>query len=630
MGRKTIDKYHLLEKVLAVGIIFFFVATSINPTIAQKIEKPSLLISKGNTLDVGESKHDSDHDVQAAKNLTYMGMNEYAYTEQSPPPPSEWDGIYEKYTLVSQEADIHYDRESQDGSTDPSKYAMKYKLKDRDFATYYKIHFAFNITESPCFFWLNFPKATNISLMRFYFYDPEGMEYAPAVYQVYNGSVYVATYNVTPMVDGQWVRINFTHDIMRSRNFTLKILRTRGSIDHPGRNTKVVINELELFENTTPRKYPQDAVPLYEGINKFWNGLNWALSFRVDDCWGPSSFPSWWANILPITVMCYNPASPVNVTLVDAKHIEVGSHGNIYDHQANYNKNYRWWRQRADAAKQSIETCTSKTSIWSDKCISFAIPYSVMDPPGGHAFLDAGFKFVGTTGGPGWKLRPNGRQNVSIYDVSEPKNHVPMDWMLTSVAGYAKVPWDRENTLRFKENHSCVILYGHPFDTLDQNFKFFIENDTTGWHCTLGEITSYWWYKERMNVTYNTSSNDTEKIFDINILEYNQDIWEVPITFIFNVTDFNWNGNIVVKWRNNNTAYIDKLKNISKFSPGVGQHTNQTMREGYRWDSKNRILYVSVKPGGMNRPKSLYLCCPLNNPQRNQRSHQVSQKEISM
>lgn len=189
-----------------------------------------------------------------------------------------------------------------------------------------------------------------------------------------------------------------------------------------------------------------------------------------------------------------------------------------------------------------------------------------------------------------------------------------MDWMLTSVAGYAKVPWDRENTLRFKENHSCVILYGHPFDTLDQNFKFFIENDTTGWHCTLGEITSYWWYKERMNVTYNTSSNDTEKIFDINILEYNQDIWEVPITFIFNVTDFNWNGNIVVKWRNNNTAYIDKLKNISKFSPGVGQHTNQTMREGYRWDSKNRILYVSVKPGGMNRPKSLYLCCPLNNP----------------
>ena len=138
MGRKTIDKYHLLEKVLAVGIIFFFVATSINPTIAQKIEKPSLLISKGNTLDVGESKHDSDHDVQAAKNLTYMGMNEYAYTEQSPSPPSEWDGIYEKYTLMSQEADIHYDRESQDGSTNLSNYAMKYKLKDRDFDTYYE------------------------------------------------------------------------------------------------------------------------------------------------------------------------------------------------------------------------------------------------------------------------------------------------------------------------------------------------------------------------------------------------------------------------------------------------------------------------------------------------------------
>ena len=187
---------------------------------------------------------------------------------------------------------------------------------------------------------------------------------------------HVATYNITPMVDGQWVRINFTHDIVRTMNFTLKILQTRGSIDHPDEFTKVVINELELFENITPRKYTQNNIPVYTGMTKFWNGLDWALSLRVDDCLDPSSFPSWWANILPITAMCYNNPSTIGVTLIDTNHIEVGSHGNIVDHRANYNTDYSWWRRRADAAKSSIETYTSKTSIWSDKCISFAIPYS--------------------------------------------------------------------------------------------------------------------------------------------------------------------------------------------------------------------------------------------------------------
>ena len=600
-------KRNMFVKSLAVGIIILLIGTSIPSSLGGNLT-PSLTVDgRDSASDSGVNGLMSYTDSQVEEYKTYKESPAFNYVEQPPSPPSEWDGIYEKYTLISQEADIHYDRESQDGLTNSSKYAMKYKLKDRYFNSYYETHVAFNIAASPCFFWFNFPKTTNISFMRFYFYHPGGMDYAPAVYEVYNGSAYVATYNITPEVNGQWVRVNFTQDIVRTMNFTLKILRTRGSIDHPDVYTKVVINELELFENTTPRKYTQDTVPLYGGVSKFWNGLDWALSLRIDDCGSLSSFPSCWANILPLTVMCYNPSSTVNVTLVDTTHMEVGSHGKVADHRANYNKDYNWWRPRADAAKTCIETYTNKTSVWSDKCISFAAPYSVMDPPGGRAFLDVGFKRVGFVAGPGWKFRPLGRQNISIYNVSEPKSQVPMDWMFTNGAGYVKVPWNYENTLRFKENNSYANLYAHPPDTLDQNFKSFIEDDITGWHCTLGEITSYWWYKERMNVTYNASSNDAEKIFDINVLENDPNIWDVPITFTFNLTDFNWDGNITVKWRNNNTVYTNSLKDISSFSPGVGQHMNQTMREGYRWDVGNRILYISVKSGGMDEPKSIYL-----------------------
>jgi hypothetical protein len=601
------EKKSQLRKGLVVGIIILFIGTSIPSCVGVDLTS-RLTVNGRDAMSDGRMNERTPYtDNQVEDHTTDKGSLLVDYVEQPPSPPSEWDGIYEKYTLISQEADIHYDRESQDGSTNLSNYGMKYKLKDRYFDSYYETHYLFNITESPCSFWFDFPKVTNISFMRFYFYDPEGLDYAPAVYEVYNGSIYVATYNITPMVNGQWVRVNFTHDIVRTMNFTLKILQTRGSIDHPDVFTKVVINELELFENITPRKYIQNNIPVFMGVAKFWNGLDWALSLRVDDCLDLFSFPSWWANIVPITAMCYNPSSIIGVTLVDTNHMEVGSHGNIVDHRANYNKNYSWWRWRADAAKSSIETYTSKTSIWSDKCISFAIPYSVMDPPGGLAFLDAGFKYVGFTQGPGWNSRPLGKQNVSIYNVSEPKNHVPMDWVLTYEAGYSKVPWGQENILRFKENHSFAALLAHPGDAFDPNFKLFIENDTTGWHCTLGEITSYWWYKERMNVTYNASSNDTEKIFDINILEYDSNIWEVPITFTFNLTNFRWSGNITVKWRNNNTVYVDSLKNISGFSPGVGQHTNQTMREGYRWDGEHRIIYISVKPGQMDASKSIYL-----------------------
>jgi len=49
------DKYPLLSKGLAVGIILLFVGTAIIPLSGQKIEKVSLPMSRGNTLYVGGS-----------------------------------------------------------------------------------------------------------------------------------------------------------------------------------------------------------------------------------------------------------------------------------------------------------------------------------------------------------------------------------------------------------------------------------------------------------------------------------------------------------------------------------------------------------------------------------------------
>jgi hypothetical protein len=53
-GRKYMQN-NLGRKGLAIGIILLFVATGIIPSMAQKIEKPSLTSLRGNWLYVGGS-----------------------------------------------------------------------------------------------------------------------------------------------------------------------------------------------------------------------------------------------------------------------------------------------------------------------------------------------------------------------------------------------------------------------------------------------------------------------------------------------------------------------------------------------------------------------------------------------
>ena len=116
---------------MVVGIILLFVGTGIIPAIAQEREKLPVPTSSGNWVDIGWGEYINHSDIHTKKNLAYGGFKEVTYTEQPPPPRSEWDGIYEKYLLVSQEADIHYNLENQNGWANSSTYRMKYMLKDR-------------------------------------------------------------------------------------------------------------------------------------------------------------------------------------------------------------------------------------------------------------------------------------------------------------------------------------------------------------------------------------------------------------------------------------------------------------------------------------------------------------------
>jgi hypothetical protein len=107
-------KRNMFVKSLAVGIIILLIGTSIPSSLGGNLT-PSLTVDgRDSASDSGVNGLMSYTDSQVEEYKTYKESPAFNYVEQPPSPPSEWDGIYEKYTLISQEADIHYDRESQD------------------------------------------------------------------------------------------------------------------------------------------------------------------------------------------------------------------------------------------------------------------------------------------------------------------------------------------------------------------------------------------------------------------------------------------------------------------------------------------------------------------------------------
>jgi len=83
-GRKDMNKYTLIGKCLAVGIILLFIGPAIIPSSGQKIEDKFLLGSRGNTLYVGGSGPGNYTTIQSAINDANPGDTVYVYDDMSP------------------------------------------------------------------------------------------------------------------------------------------------------------------------------------------------------------------------------------------------------------------------------------------------------------------------------------------------------------------------------------------------------------------------------------------------------------------------------------------------------------------------------------------------------------------
>jgi hypothetical protein len=83
-GRKDTNKYPLIGKCLAVGIILLFIGTTIIPLNGQTIEKSSLPLSRGHWLFVGGSGPGNYTRIQDAINDSTDGDTVFVYDESSP------------------------------------------------------------------------------------------------------------------------------------------------------------------------------------------------------------------------------------------------------------------------------------------------------------------------------------------------------------------------------------------------------------------------------------------------------------------------------------------------------------------------------------------------------------------
>ena len=510
--------------------------------------------------------------------------------------------------------------------TNGFRYAKAYAT-DSDPITWYATQ-PFNIsTKNPLIVTFEWPIWTNCSGLRFYYYEPTGGRFYPTKYKIYttglsqhsesllseiplettlsmqlpdmkednntikhqaNDMLLYSCNNATPCNDA-WTIIHFSN--VDCKKLTWEIDGTSGM--NP---TQVVINEVEVISSQPHRHIQQCSIPYFKGISHFWNNLDWALSWHIDDVTSPSSVPIGWLKHQPLTLEMMGSDISCPSSYVTNYHVEYGSHSN--DHSKHGSYGYAIWFNWVHSSIQTLEKAAPRISLWSNKCISFSVPFSSGNPYGVKAAYDDGIRIMGNYGGKYWKIRNPRNIDIEKNNISYPQSD--SNWMFLAAQGGkpdVNYPW-RKYLLQAKENHSfadMIMHQDHPKEHFDPTYYSFIENDTTAWHCTWGEIRSYEWYKDYTTVTYNeTASTSTKKVFDTYIDNNDDRIWEVPITLKFDIP--RWNGKVVVRWEENGTIYKDTWDNISGFFPSSSQHTNQTMREGFQWDG--RTLYLSTKVKG--------------------------------
>jgi hypothetical protein len=462
-----------------------------------------------------------------------------------------------------------------------------YNLIDNDSNTYFETPLMNLTRDNPVTLTFTWSENITCSSFRFYYYQPSGLRYCPMHYSLYADDNLIFTNTDDKLANDSWTTAVFPD--VKCKKITWAIYETYGK--NP---TRIVINEVEINSPMTPTSIQQENIPYFEGIPRFWNGLDWAIAWHIDDVTSISSLPTTWLEHQPLTVMMMNTNIICPSSYITKYHVEYGSHSinhiKGYDRRG-YDDWYQWVRE-------SILFLESKTSIslWSNKCISFSVPFSLANPQGAKAAYDAGIRIMGNAMGRSWCIR-SPRNIGNFSNVSIPLSE--SDWMFIERQG--SKPDLRCNwwycLLQSKQNNSFADMtmhQSHPGETLDPSYFSFIENDTMGWHCTWGEIRSYSWYKKYTALSYNeTASNSTDKVFNIHLLNSDNRIWEVPITLKFDIP--RWNGKAVVRWEKNGTIYKDTWEDIGGFFPSLTQHINQTMREGYRWDGTTLYLSTKVK-----------------------------------
>jgi len=323
------------------------------------------------------------------------------------------------------------------------------------------------------------------------------------------------------------------------------------------------------IEPLPPIQAPQSR---FLGIPLYWNNLSWALAFHVDDLPDPTGahpnqpntfVDQQWFIHQPITMMMFSKYihtyCPSNY--VYDYHSEYGSHSwnHVFMGGANYVDTLYWFQ----TSMTVMNMYAPNISLWSNKCITFSVPGGDYNPFMVDCASQTGFRVMGT--------------NNSLNPSSD------YEWMTELLCSYLSVGSNWLTTLNaFKSNHSFADVMIHPQDTFDNNYFSFIENETSGWHCTWGEIRCYSWYRNCTSVMYLNSSDNIDS-YMVHMNNSDDRIWSVPVTFNFYIP--HWSGLVFV---DNRTINND----IGVFYPSVTQHMTQTMREGYRYN--NCVLSVSA------------------------------------
>lgn len=551
------------------------------------------------------------------------------YTKQTPPSSNQWDSVYEDNTLINA-VNVSISASATDFYESYPEQIF-YRLIDRDPASRWYEDSATISDSAPIRISYNLYNATNISWFRWYYHYEDGLGACPTKYAVYNSSTFIQEFEVSATVNGQWVRCDLSSEIKACSNFTLKINHTVQS-ETVGNPTDVSLAELQIFNGTdnlflTYRSKNQGDVIGFEDIPYWWNGLQWAVTLRMDDIrkMNDTEVTEINRNLMPITAGFE--ASPTNDNNawvdIDSYHVEIAGHLSGFAVDS-------WYAGHTEAedTNTTLTNLPDEISAWStNEALTHHWVSSLIYPGTAFGAYAGGLRVAGTksntrdvysTWNHSWQglsFSYRDGQNFSNYNITFPvnphdmlalarwgstmKNGISEDWVSDL---YVPSFWNKS-----RDNGSWYTAYVHPLRVdgaaLFTEFRWYIENDTTGWHCLEGEAVSYINKRAYTIVEYNTSTNSSHIVYDLEDNCPDTKVWDVPITFKFNRTEISWTGEITVRWQGNDTTYNDTLNNISLFPTSSGtssytgslqHHINQTMREGYRIDGD--YLYVSVIP----------------------------------